>query len=212
VFIPLAEQTGQIVKIGRWVLETACEQAASWQRAFPASPCRTMSVNVSSRQLCDSQFVRDVDRVLQDTGLVPEGLVLEITETMLMDDVDAVTRRLHELKDLGVRLAIDDFGTGYSSLAYLRRFPIDILKIDRAFVEAAASGTAGGAALVRAIVDLGTTLQLATVAEGIERPGEADHMLRLGCTSGQGFLFARPMPSEQLTHLLAEAVRTTVDR
>jgi len=148
-------------------------------------------------------------------GLEPDVTerVLEITESILMSDIDGVGRRLRDLKSLGVRLAIDDFGTGYSSLAYLRQFPVDVLKIDRTFVEAAASGAASGIALVRAIVDMGSSLALATVAEGIETAAEAEHMLALGCSSGQGYLFAHPMPPAQLTALLrqssASASRTT---
>ena len=202
-FIPLAEQSGQIVPIGRWVLEQACLQARMWQNRFPSPRPRNMCVNLSGRQFADPTLVADVASILRETFVDPQTIVLEITETVVMCDVDMVTARLHELKDLGVRLAIDDFGTGYSSLAYLREFPIDILKIDRSFVEAASSGAAGGEALVRAIVDLAAGLHLATIAEGIEHQDQADFLMSLGCTTGQGYLFARPMPSAALARLLA---------
>jgi diguanylate cyclase (GGDEF)-like protein/PAS domain S-box-containing protein len=202
-FIPIAEETGQIVPIGRWVLHQACEQAAEWHKQFPAQLPLSISINLSGRQLADRSLVADVRAVLAHTGIDPATVVLEITESVLMHDVDTVISRLRQLKDLGVRLAIDDFGTGYSSLAYLRQFPVDILKIDQAFVEAATSGAAGGQALVRAIVELGASLHLDTVAEGIEQQEQADLMLTLGCPTGQGFLFARPMPPDQLQPLLA---------
>jgi diguanylate cyclase (GGDEF)-like protein/PAS domain S-box-containing protein len=202
-FIPLAEQSGQIVPIGRWVLEQACLQARTWQTRFPSLRPRNMCVNLSGRQFADPTLVADIASILRATLVDPQTIVLEITETVVMCDVDMVTTRLHELKDLGVRLAIDDFGTGYSSLAYLREFPVDILKIDRSFVEAASSGAAGGEALVRAIVDLAAGLHLATIAEGIEHQDQADFLMSLGCTTGQGYLFARPMPSAALARLLA---------
>ena len=158
-FIPLAERSGQIVPIGRWVLGQACAQAVSWQADTGANPPLTIAVNLSMRQLSDPDLVADVRRILTDTGLDPRLLTLEITESVLMDDVDEVLPRLHALKDLGLRLAIDDFGTGYSSLAYLRRFPVDIVKIDKTFVDGAAAGAPGGAALIRAIVDLSRSLE-----------------------------------------------------
>ncbi|HLY81949.1 MAG TPA: EAL domain-containing protein, partial [Acidimicrobiales bacterium] len=202
-FIPVAEGSGQILRIGRWVLEQACEQQVRWQRDFPASPARMMNVNVSGRQLLDESLVPDVKAILAATGVDPPSVVLEMTESVIMDDVEAMTLKLRKLKDLGVELAIDDFGTGYSSLAYLQQFPMDILKIDRMFVQAAGSGSHDGEALLRAIVDLGTTLRLKTVAEGIEQAVQADHMLTLGCLSGQGYFFARPMSAEEFGDILA---------
>ncbi len=199
-FIPLAEGSGQIVPIGRWVLGQACAQAVAWQADMPASPPLTIAVNLSMRQLADPDLVPDVRRILTDTGLDPHLLTLEITESVLMNDVDEVLPRLHALKDLGLRLAIDDFGTGYSSLAYLRRFPVDIVKIDKTFVDGA--GAPGGAELIRAIVDLSRSLQLTTVAEGVEDPSILPELTRIGCHSVQGFHFARPMPAKDLTALL----------
>lgn len=203
LFIPLAERTGQIVPIGLWVLEQACRRAKSWQLAYPAQIPLTVGINLSGRQLADDHIVADVAAVLTITGVEPTSVMLEITESVLMGDVEAVTTKLHKLKALGVRLAVDDFGTGYSSLAYLRQFPVDILKIDRAFVEAAAADAPGGRAMVRAIVDMASSLNLATIAEGIERQEQADFLLGVGCSLGQGFLYARPMPPEDLDRFLA---------
>jgi EAL domain-containing protein (putative c-di-GMP-specific phosphodiesterase class I) len=161
-----------------------------------------MSINVSGRQLANSRFVANVAAILRETGVEPTSIVLEITESVLMHDVESISQQLRDLKDLGLRLAIDDFGTGYSSLAYLRQFPVDVLKIDRAFVEAVGSGAAGGRQLVQAIVDMGSSLELTTVAEGIETTVEAERMLALGCMSGQGYLFAQAMPAAEVTELL----------
>jgi diguanylate cyclase (GGDEF)-like protein len=205
MFIPLAERSGQIVPIGRWVLRQACAQAVAWQADTPSHPPMTIAVNLSMRQLADPDLVSDVHRILTNPGLKPSLLSLEITESVLMDDVDEVLPRLLALKDLGLRLAIDDFGTGYSSLAYLRRFPVDILKIDKTFVDGAAAGVPGGASLVRAIVDLGRGLQLTTVAEGVDDPTILPELIRIGCHSVQGFHFARPMPAAELTALLQRA-------
>jgi EAL domain-containing protein (putative c-di-GMP-specific phosphodiesterase class I) len=202
-FIPLAERSGEIVAIGRWVLEQACEQAASWAKQFPAHPTLSMNVNVSGRQLMDPSFIGDVTAILERTGLAPEALTLEITETIFVNGTEAVISRLEQLRALGLKLAIDDFGTGYSSLAYLARFPFDILKIDKAFVDAASTGAPGGEALIKAIVDIGSGLHLKTVAEGIEQPAQASHMRVLGCDAGQGYLFARPMPADEFTELLS---------
>lgn len=213
VFIPLAEQSGQILPIGRWVLEQACRQAKTWQTDFPSRQPRSMCVNLSGRQFAEPDLVTDVVTIVRATDVDPKTVVLEITESVLMHDVETVKTRLHQLKDLGVRLAIDDFGTGYSSLGYLSQFPVDILKIDRSFVEAATDGSAGGDALVRTILDLSANLHLATIAEGIEHQTQAEHMLRLGCTTGQGYLFGRPMPPQELTKLLntqtTELIATT---
>jgi len=172
----------------------------------------SIGVNLSGRQLMDGGIVADVAAVLAATGLDPSSLVLEVTESILMRDIETVTRVLLRLKGVGARLAIDDFGTGYSSLAYLRQFPFDILKIDRAFVDGASSGGAEGEALVRAIVDMGSSLHLTTVAEGIERQAQADSLLALGCAFGQGFLFARPMPAADFAALLDQARPVTARR
>jgi diguanylate cyclase (GGDEF)-like protein len=209
-FITLAEDNGSIVALGRHVLRTACAQAARWRDAFPSSEPRIMSVNLSGRQLEDPGIVADVAAALADAGLPARALVLEITETVLMQDTEATIARLAALKALGVRLAVDDFGTGYSSLRYLRRFPIDILKMAKPFVDGLEIDDEGGRALARAIVDLASSLKLACIAEGIEVSGQAVVLQELGCGLGQGFHFARPMAPDDLTALIGdpEATRT----
>ncbi|HEX5397086.1 MAG TPA: EAL domain-containing protein [Candidatus Limnocylindria bacterium] len=199
-FIPLAEETGLIVPLGRWVLEQACRQAVAWD-ATGGGQLR-MSVNVSGRQTQQAGFVAEVDQVLRETGLDPSRLTLEFTESVLMRDADATTHMLRELKKLGVRLAIDDFGTGYSSLSYLRRFPIDVLKIDGSFVASMSSG-ADQAALVRSILKLGETLRLETVAEGIEEVAQLNDLQELGADLGQGFYFAHPLSADAIAEQLA---------
>jgi diguanylate cyclase (GGDEF)-like protein len=203
-FIPLAEENGSIIELGRQILRTACRQAAQWLTEFPTAEPRIMSVNLSGRQLEDPNIVADVAAALADTGLPAAALVLEITETVLMHDTEATISRLTALKALGVRLAVDDFGTGYSSLRYLRRFPIDILKMAKPFVDGLDTGDDEGRALARAIVDLASSLKLACIAEGIEAGAQADVLHDLGCGMGQGFHFARPMPSDAMTALIAE--------
>jgi diguanylate cyclase (GGDEF)-like protein len=203
-FIPLAEENGSIVQLGRQILRTACRQAARWLEEFPTAEPRIMSVNLSGRQLEDPNIVADVAAALADSGLPAAALVLEITETVLMHDTEATIARLTALKALGVRLAVDDFGTGYSSLRYLRRFPIDILKMAKPFVDGLDTGDDEGRALARAIVDLASSLKLACIAEGIEAGAQADVLHDLGCGMGQGYHFARPMPSDAMTALIAE--------
>ncbi len=198
-FVPIAEESGLITAIGRWVLEEACRQAGTWQGA-PNGRGFDLSVNLSGRQIEDPGVVDDVRRALEASGLPPQRLTLEITESVLMHDVDATIATLQRLRDLGVRLAIDDFGTGYSSLSYLRRLPVDILKIDRSFVAGVDDGP-DEAALVKSIVSLGRSLRLETVAEGIEEPGQLAELRSLGTRLGQGYLFARPLDPEDITTL-----------
>jgi diguanylate cyclase (GGDEF)-like protein len=199
-FIPLAEETGLIVEIGRRVLDRACRQAADWQTLVPGL---TMCVNLSVRQLQDPGLVGDVTVALERSGLPPDRLVLEITESVLMEDVDRSIRSLEVLKGLGVRLAIDDFGTGHSSLSYLRQLPVDILKIDRSFVSEL-GGAADGHAIVGVVVNLGQSLGLRTVAEGVEEPRQLAKLRAAGCDEAQGFLLARPMPAERVSELLTQ--------
>jgi diguanylate cyclase (GGDEF)-like protein len=203
-FIPLAEETGLIDPIGRHVLHEACRQAAAWRAAHPAAGLATMSVNLSVRHLDQAGLVDDVAIALAKAKLPPSCLLLEITETMLMGDTDQVVARLDALKSLGVRLAIDDFGTGYSSLRYLRRFPLDVLKMAKPFVDGLAAGSRDDA-LAGAIVDLGANLGLDVIAEGIEVVEQADRLGALGCGFGQGFHFARPLPALQSAALLLPA-------
>ena len=199
-WIDLAEESGDIVPIGRWVLREACRQARDWQIRL-ARPELRMSVNLSARQFREHDIVATVRRRLDETGLPPASLTLEITESSLMRRTQATIARLDALRDLGVRLAIDDFGTGYSSLSYLERFPIDILKIDRTFVS-----PVGGAVspIARAIIDLGRTLKLEVIAEGIEHLEQARGLADIGCRFGQGYLYARPMAAAAIEALLAE--------
>jgi EAL domain-containing protein (putative c-di-GMP-specific phosphodiesterase class I) len=184
--------------MGRWVLETACREGVRIQSEFPRDEPLAMSVNLSVRQLQSDSIVADVRCALEQSGLDPSRLILEITESVMMADTDFAVQRLQELKTLGIRLAMDDFGTGYSSLSYLSRFPVDILKMDRSFV-----GSGENVALTSAIIALGASLELDVVAEGIELPEQEDSLRDLGCEMGQGFLFARPMDSVALFEFLA---------
>ncbi|MGZ6637559.1 MAG: putative bifunctional diguanylate cyclase/phosphodiesterase [Solirubrobacteraceae bacterium] len=199
-FIPLAEDTGLIVPIGRWVLREACRQGSRMMSMLPEGPRPSMSVNLSLKQLQHSDIVGDVRDALADSGLPAELLTLEITETVLMADTDVAAARLQELKELGIRLALDDFGTGYSSLSYLSRFPVDILKMDRSFLRAGAAPEAAG--LTTAVVALGATLSLEVVAEGIELSEQWHGLRDLGCQLGQGFYFAHPMDAEAIIEYL----------
>jgi EAL domain-containing protein (putative c-di-GMP-specific phosphodiesterase class I) len=197
-FIALAEEARLMPQLGRWVLHEACGQAAAWRRDGSRA---SIAVNVSGNHLQSGSLAGNVSDALDRSGLPAEALVLEITETVIMSDIEPTIEALRELKDLGVRLAVDDFGTGYSSLQYLRRFPIDILKIDKAFVDDLGGGS-DDAALARAIIDLGQSFELAVVAEGIEREEQRARLLELGCDLGQGFLFARPMEPQAVPAVL----------
>ncbi|MBA2381520.1 MAG: EAL domain-containing protein [Chloroflexi bacterium] len=199
-WIDLAEESGDIVPIGRWILREACRQARDWQIRLGRTDLR-VSVNLSARQFREHDIVATVRTILDETGLPPQTLILEITESGLMRRTQATIARLGALRDLGVHLAIDDFGTGYSSLSYLERFPIDILKIDRTFVSPV--GTAISP-IARAIVDLGRTLGLQVVAEGVEHVEQARWLIELGCRYGQGYLYARPVGAVAIEALLAE--------
>jgi diguanylate cyclase (GGDEF)-like protein len=199
-FIPVAEETGVILPLGEWVLREACRLARTWHDVL-AGRAPVVAVNLSARQIAEPGLARTVAAVLAETGLPPDGLVLEITESVLMQDRELALERLTELKALGVGLAVDDFGTGYSSLTYLRGFPVDILKIDKAFVDDVADDQEA-AQLARAIVELGRTLKLSTIAEGIERPEQRDVMRAYACTLGQGYLFSRPVDADALLAFL----------
>ena len=203
-FIPLAEETGLIIEIGRKVLAKACAQVRQWQTELNTVPRLSVSVNLSPRQLTDPNLLADVARSLEVSGLAPENLTLEITESAMMHDTELAVARLKELKALGVSLAVDDFGTGYSSLSYLQRFPIDILKIDRSFV-VGIDGDAEQSALARAIVRLAQTLQLNAVAEGVETESQLDRLRELGCKYAQGFFLALPQDAASLGVVLKAA-------
>jgi diguanylate cyclase (GGDEF)-like protein/PAS domain S-box-containing protein len=204
-FVALAEETGQIVEIGRWVLQEACRQAASWRAQFGCD--LSVSVNVSPRQIRQSGLVDDVRAALAASGLAPDALTVEITESALVRRREEMTTILESVTGTGVRLALDDFGTGYSSLSLLRDLPVRTVKIDRSFVHTIDAGPAQRA-FVQAIVDLAEALQLTVVAEGIERPIQAAALLRIGCVLGQGFHFARPLPVDALERLLEQQERS----
>jgi diguanylate cyclase (GGDEF)-like protein/PAS domain S-box-containing protein len=203
-FVPLAEATGLIVPLGRWVLAEACRAAAAWnaERAPGAAPL-SVAVNVSGRQLQDPGLLEDVTAALDASALPAACLVVEVTESMLLDNLEAACGRLEALRALGVRVSLDDFGTGYSSLAYLQRLPVDVLKIDRAFTSQVAAG-GRSAAFARAVLTFAGALGLRTVAEGVETEAQHDELRALGCDLGQGFLYARPLEPAALTAFLRE--------
>jgi diguanylate cyclase (GGDEF)-like protein len=199
-FIPQLEESGLIVDVGRWVLQEACRQTAEWHAEGHRID---VSVNASIRQLERHTFVAEVRDALVESGLAPSSLIVEITETAIMIDASTTISVLRELKALGVRIAIDDFGTGYSSLAYLRQFPVDALKIDRSFI-AGLADTPAASELIRTLVRLGKALDLETYAEGIEHRDQLEHLQDEGCDSGQGYMFARPLSSDDVTAFLSE--------
>jgi diguanylate cyclase (GGDEF)-like protein len=201
-FIPIAEETGLIVPIGAWVLEEACRRMQGWREQHPQLADVLLSVNLSAVQLAERTFVDTVAAILEHTGTPAHLLCLEVTETVLMNDVHSTIEALHGLKALGVKIAVDDFGTGYSSLSYLSRFPVDILKVDRAFVRDIGPSEQTWP-IVAAVIGLSKALGLATVAEGVERGEQATALRALGCELAQGFHFARPQPAEVLEELLA---------
>ena len=211
VFIPIAEESGQIVELGRLVLVAACRQVRAWSRSIAAGDGLRVAVNISGRHLQHADLVADVGHALRVSGLDPGNLVIELTESTIMHNTEVNLERFRALKALGVRLAIDDFGMGYSSLSYLHRFPIDILKIDRAFVSRL-TARGEGPELARAVVMLGETLGLETVAEGIEHEEQASKLLELGCVAGQGFLFAGATSLEAVTASLFAARRNELRR
>jgi len=200
-FIPIAEETGLIYDVGMHVLSEACRRCQEWQTQFPDQGKFSVSVNVSPRQLRNPQFVTDAWRVLSQTGLHPSRLVLEITESFMIEEPKTAAERLHELKALGVRISIDDFGTGYSSLAVLQELPIDVLKIDKAFVDHIVDDPRR-AAFAQAIIRMGKTLGLALIAEGVEDAEQAERLLALGCPLGQGYHFSRPVEPSAITRML----------
>ena len=198
-FISLAEETGLIIPLGRWVLKEACEKAREWRTRFVSRRPLQMSVNLSVRHFQDPTLLQDVQQALNDSGIEPWSLTLEITESVLMHSSEATLARLRALKALGLKLAIDDFGTGYSSLGYLQQFPIDLLKIDRSFVDAVGIEEVDPV-LARAIIALGRTMQIETIAEGIERPEQREGLRVLGCSLGQGYYFAKPMSAQRFVN------------
>jgi diguanylate cyclase (GGDEF)-like protein len=203
-FISIAEESGLIIPLGAWVLQEACRQAKRFQTRDPKWPRLTMSVNLSGGQLGQRDLVDLIGSALTEADLPSEDLQLEMTESVLMDDAPTTIKVLQSLKDLGVRLSIDDFGTGYSSLAYLRRFPVDVLKIDRTFVDGLGKDLEDSA-IVAAVVNLADTLGFTTIAEGVETELQRDCLVGLGCTRAQGFLFARPVAAAEAEIALDQA-------
>jgi diguanylate cyclase (GGDEF)-like protein len=190
-FLGIAEGSGQMIALGRWVMQQACQEVKTWQTRLPEGRQVRLAVNVSVGQLRDSDLVADVTQALTQSQLDPGCLVIEVTESVLMHNTESMLAKLNQLKKLGVRVAIDDFGTGYSSLAYLHRFPIDIVKIDRSFIERL-GGVDDGAVLARAIITLGDTMGLEVIAEGVELESQQRELIELGCVAGQGYFYAKP--------------------
>jgi predicted signal transduction protein with EAL and GGDEF domain len=200
-FISAAEDTGLILWIGNWVLQEACRQLRAWNLQFPCNPAFTMAVNISARQFAQPDLVSQIGKILRDSGLAPHNLKLELTESVTMRDEQRTTRILSELKALGVRLCIDDFGTGYSSLSYLRRFALDILKIDRSFVSEMLNNSESQE-IVKTILSLGSNLGMEVVAEGVETAEQVSLLKSLGCEYAQGYFFSRPLDSSAVTRTL----------
>jgi EAL domain-containing protein (putative c-di-GMP-specific phosphodiesterase class I) len=204
-FLPLAEERGLMTDIGRVVLREACRRAARWRAEIEGCESLTVAVNLSPVELLRRELADEVAAVLGETGLAAESLMLEVTETGAMSDPDAAVAALHSLRRLGVRLALDDFGTGHASLSHLRDFPIDTLKVAKPFVDRLERGPSE-VTFLDAIMRLATTLELAVVAEGIERPEQAEILRRLECGLGQGFYFARPLTTDGVEAHLADGV------
>jgi diguanylate cyclase (GGDEF)-like protein/PAS domain S-box-containing protein len=200
-FIPIAETTGLIIALGRWVLREACGQTQRWKQDGLADKSFYASVNLSGRHVVDDNVLGDIRTALAVSGLAPEALVVEVTETTLIQDLDRARSALTALKRLGIRIAVDDFGTGYSSLAYLSNFPIDLIKVDKSFIDRVAYNTEGET-MVRAVVDLAHTLGLLAIAEGVEQADQAVALEHIGCRFAQGYMFAKPMPANEMAALL----------
>jgi len=207
-FIPIAEETGLIVPLGHWVLAEACRQLAAWRTEFPDCAPRVVSVNLSARQFRHPSLVADIAEILTDTGLPPQSLKLEITESVMMDDTASTLDTLCALKRLGIQLAVDDFGTGYSSLSYLKRLPTDAMKIDRSFARGLGQSREDQA-LVEAMIAAANALRLQVTVEGVETAEQLDFLERIGCDRVQGYLFAPPMPADAAAHFLQTAPRVS---
>jgi EAL domain-containing protein (putative c-di-GMP-specific phosphodiesterase class I) len=199
-FIATAEETGLIAHVGEWVLREACCQLSMWRKQFPLSQSLSVSVNISSKQLLP-YLVNQIKQILQETGLEPENLVLEITESMIMENAELVSPLLLQLKAMRVKIHIDDFGTGYSSLSYLHEFPVDVLKIDRSFVRRI-DANADNLKIVRAITTLAHSLNMDVIAEGVETEKQLAQLKALECKYMQGYLFSKPLSSTDMEALL----------
>jgi EAL domain-containing protein (putative c-di-GMP-specific phosphodiesterase class I) len=209
-FIAIAEESGLIVALGRFVLNEACQQVARWQQMFPTEPPLQISVNLSPGQFDDPHLVDDVASALAAARISAAALKLEVTEGLIMRDTEKSIATLQRLKESGVTIAVDDFGTGYSSLSYLRRLPLDVLKIDRSFVQGIGQN-AEDDAIVRAVISLAQSLGLSVTAEGIETAEQASLLREWSCQTGQGYLFSRPLPADQFTRLFREHPHRSTD-
>jgi EAL domain-containing protein (putative c-di-GMP-specific phosphodiesterase class I) len=203
-FIPVAEETGLILPIGRWVLQEGCRQAAAWHEMFPENPV-DISINLSGRQFSQADLVEQVVSVLRQTKLPARHLILEITESVVMENPESTITMLKRLKELGIKINIDDFGTGYSSLAYLQRFPVDTMKIDRSFI-ARMGQDPENAEIVRTIVALAHNLNMKVTAEGIESAEQLDQLRHLDCENAQGYFLSRPLDQQSATEALQKAL------
>jgi EAL domain-containing protein (putative c-di-GMP-specific phosphodiesterase class I) len=202
-FIPIAEEANLISSLGRFVIYEACAQAGRWNRTIARDSRLAVSVNISSKQFLDDGFFDMVTDACSKGGIMPSDLILEITESTMLNNAEATVSRLEEIKCLGIRLAVDDFGTGYSSLSYLHKFPISVLKIDRSFVENIGQSREAEA-MVSAIISMSQTLKMTTIAEGIEEAEQAELLNLMDCQWGQGYHFAHPLDPDQLEQYLAE--------
>jgi diguanylate cyclase (GGDEF)-like protein len=205
-FIPVAEETGLIIPLTIWIMRTACYQAVEWNKYAPEDKPLIMSINLSGKHFSQSDLVSQVRQIIDETGIDPHTIKLELTESAVMDNAETAIGMLKELRSLGVKLSIDDFGTGYSSLSYLHRFPIDMLKVDRSFVSTMEGGTENGE-IVRTVIALAKTLRLSVIAEGIESIHQLHQLRILGCEYGQGYLFSRPVPPNEAVVLLQDKLR-----
>jgi EAL domain-containing protein (putative c-di-GMP-specific phosphodiesterase class I) len=208
-FIRLAEETGLILALGRWVLNTACRQTREWQIKYPSDPPLKVSVNLSARQLQFPGLVDEIAEALAASQLTPASLQLEITESAAMENLDSIVALLDQLKRMGISLAIDDFGTGYSSLAYVERFPVDVLKVDKAFVDRLGQNPRDRA-IVHAVAAFAKALNLIVTAEGVETAEQLAALRAIGYDQVQGYYFSKPMPGEALGELLA--IRSSIAR
>jgi len=209
-FIPVAEETGLIVAIGESVLQQSCKRMVAWQRLSPAYRSLSLSVNLSSRQVSQLDLIEKIRGVIEETGIDPHSLKLEITESVVMENAEAATMMFKQLRALGVQLSIDDFGTGYSSLSYLHRFPVNYLKIDKSFVGRMTEAK-DNSEIVRTIITLARNLGLEVVAEGVETEHQNKQLKALGCDFGQGYLFSRPLDGEAVPAMLMKALDQEVE-
>ncbi len=203
-FIPIAEETGLIIELGKYVLQEACKQLYQWQQLFPASKSYFMGVNISAKQFAQTNFTKEVKEALRLTQLPPHNLKLEITESIMMNNAEVNITKIKHLNDLGIQFCIDDFGTGYSSLSYLYRFPIDVLKIDRSFINTI-NNNKESQDIVEAIIVLAHKLGLKVVAEGVETVEQLTRLKIYNCEQIQGYLFFPPLPVDSIANLLVES-------